>query len=315
MSFRLDPRLPLSSEVQRIASEETDKIAARLESARKKPDTGLHDARKRIKALRALLNLVRPGNEAICRAEIDRFGDISSSISAPRQASALIETIDRLRDEFPDEADAAGLAAIRTMLVRHRTDVAYGGAGLGAVLDAAIAACRAGAAQLGKLVLPDSLDEIADVLAEGARATLRRARKALKRARKRGLAEDFHELRKAVKSHAEHLALLDQMWPDPVEARRERADALAESLGNLHDVVVMRALIADRHAPFDGIEPKHMDGLLKRSEKALRGISLAGAEELFEEKPRQAARKLAEAWRARLETEIAAPGLVPVGGK
>lgn len=309
MSFRLDPRRPLSSEARRIASEETDKIAARLESARKKPDTGLHDARKRIKALRALLSLVRPGDEATCRAEIDRFGDISNSISAPRQASALIETIDRLRDDFPDEADAAGLGAIRTMLVRHRTEVAYGGAGLGAVLDTAIVACRAGAAQLGKLALPDAPDEVAAVVAEGARATLRRARKALKRARKRGLGEDFHELRKAVKSHAEHLALLDQMWPDPVDERRERADALAESLGNLHDVVVMQALIADQHAPFDGIEPKHMGGLLKRSEMALRGISLARAEELFEEKPRQVARKLADKCRAALE------GLVPVRGK
>ena len=117
MSFRIDPRLPLTSEVQRIAGEEIDKITAFLDSARDNPEKGLHNARKRIKALRALLRLVRPGDEAFCRAENDRFREMSQSIAGPRQASALIETIDRLIADFPENADAAGLAGIRAMLV------------------------------------------------------------------------------------------------------------------------------------------------------------------------------------------------------
>ena len=315
MSFRLDPRLPLTSEARRIAGEETQKIIAHLESARQDPETGLHDARKRIKALRALLRLVRPGDEALCRAENARFRDISMSIAGPRQATALIETVDRLIAEFPDEADAAGLAGIRAMLVDHRARGAHAPAALGAILDSAVAACRAGAAQLGTLSLPDLPEDAADVLAEGAKATLRQARKALKRARKRGLAEDFHELRKATKTHLEHLALLRKVWPGPVKARRERVDALGESLGNLHDVFVMQALIAARKPPFDGAEPKQMGRLLKRSEKALRKLCIAQAEELFEEKPGRAARKLAGQCRAKLSAGVATPEPACSGGK
>ena len=307
MSFRIDPLMPLTSEVRRIAGEEIDRIVTHLNTARDSPEKALHSARKRIKALRALLRLVRPGDEAFCRAENDRYRDISKSIAGPRQATALIETIDRLISEFPEEADAAGLAGIRAMLARHRTESAYGEAGMGAILDSAVAECQAGLAALETLSLPDLPEHAADVLADGALATLRRAGKALGHARERGEPDDFHDLRKAVKTHADHLSLLRKLWPSPVKPRRERVDALGESLGELHDVFVMRALIEARQAPFDGAEPKHLVRLLKRSEKALRKSCLSEAAELLEDKPRRTMRKLASKCRddlAMVDTEM-----------
>lgn len=306
MSFRIDPRLSLTSEARRLANEQAGKIVAHLEAARHSPETGLHDARKRIKSLRALLRLVRQGDEALCRAENARFRDISNSIAGARQASALIETVDRLIGDFPDEADAAGLAGIRAMLAHHRSHGAHAEAGLGAMLDAAIAESRAGAAHLETLSLPDLPEDATEVLTEGAKATLKQARRALERARKTGLAEDFHELRKATKTHAEHLLLLHKMWPRPDKARRERIDKLGQNLGTLHDVFVMQALIAAHQPPFDGAEPKQMGRLLRRSAKALRKICIAQAGELFEEKPGRAARKLARKCRAVLSAAVAA---------
>ncbi|WP_269930799.1 CHAD domain-containing protein [Aminobacter sp. HY435] len=307
MSFSIDPRLPLTAEVQRIGGEEIEKVVAFLDSARDSPEKGLHNARKRIKALRSLLRLVRPGDEAFCRAENDRFREMSKSIAGPRQATALIETIDRLIADFPEDADNAGLAGIRAMLARHRASIAYGEAGLGATLDAAVTECRAAVDALDTLSLPDNPDDAADILAEGALTTLRRARKGLELSRERGGAEDFHELRKAVKTHAAHLSLLRKLWPAPVRPRRERADLLGESLGELHDVLVMRALIEMRETPFDGAEPKHLVRLLKRSEKALRKLCIAGAEELFEDKSKRGARKLARTFRNDRAEDRATP--------
>ncbi|WP_406873444.1 CHAD domain-containing protein [Aminobacter sp. P9b] len=305
MSFRIDPRLTLTAEVRRIAGGEIDKIVAHLNVARDNPEKSLHSARKRIKALRALLRLVHPGDEAFCRAENNRYRDISLSIAGPRQATALIETIDRLIADFPEDADGAGLAGIRAMLARHRTETAYGQAGLGAVLDNAVAECQAGMVALEMLILPDHPENAADVLADGALATLRFARKALQQSRERGEPNDFHDLRKAVKTHAAHLALLRKLWPAPVKPRRERAEELGESLGELHDVFVMRALIEAREAPFDGPEPKQLVRLLRRAEKALRKLCLADATKLFEEKPRRAARKLAKKARQDLNDSMA----------
>ncbi|PWK70786.1 CHAD domain-containing protein [Aminobacter sp. AP02] len=297
MSFRIDPRLPLTQEVRRIAGDEIDKIVTHLDTARDNPEKALHSARKRIKALRALLHLVRPGDEAFCRAENDRYRAISRSISGPRQATALIETIDRLIAGFQEEAEPAGLAGIRAMLVRHRTERAYGETGLGAVLDSAVAECQAGRAAIQALSLPDLPENAADVLADGALATLRRARKALGHARERGEPDDFHDLRKAAKTHADHLSLLRKLWPSPVKPLRERVEALGESLGELHDIFVMRALVEAREAPFDSAEPKHLLRLLKRSERTLRKLCLADAAELFDDKPRRTVRKLASKCR------------------
>lgn len=305
MSFRIDPRLALTGEVRRIAGDEIEKIAAHLNTARDNPEKALHNARKRLKALRALLHLVRPGDEAFCRTENDRYRAISTSIAAPRQATALIETIDRLAEDFAEEADTAGLVAIRARLVRHRAQAGHGEAGLGVVLDMAIAECQAGFAALQVLALPDLPENAADVLADGALATLRRARKALQQSRERGEADDFHDLRKAVKRHAAHLSLLRKLWPSPVKPRRERAEALGESLGELHDVFVMRALIEAGEAPFDGQEPKYLVRLLKRSEKALRKLCLHDAAELFEDKPKRTARKLAKKVRDDLGESMA----------
>jgi hypothetical protein len=305
MSFRIDPRLALTGEVRRIAGEEIEKIAVYLNAARDSPEKALHNARKRLKALRALLHLVRPGDEAFCRAENDRYRAISASIAGPRQATALIETIDRLAEDFAEDANAAGLAAIRARLVRHRAQSAYGEAGLGAVLDDAVAECQAGFAALQALSLPDLPEHAADVLADGALATLRRARKALQQSRERGEADDFHDLRKAVKRHAAHLSLLRKLWPSPVKPRRERVEALGESLGELHDVFVMRQLIEAGEAPFDVPEPKHLVKLLKRSERALRKLCLTDAAELFDEKPKRTVRKLAKNVRDDLSESMA----------
>ncbi|TIT25585.1 MAG: CHAD domain-containing protein, partial [Mesorhizobium sp.] len=59
----------------------------------------------------------------------------------------------------------------------------------------------------------------------------------------RGEADDFHDLRKAAKTHSMHLSLLGRLWPTPIKSRRKAVDSLGERLGDLHDVFVMRALL------------------------------------------------------------------------
>ncbi|WP_292090159.1 CHAD domain-containing protein, partial [Mesorhizobium sp.] len=80
-------------------------------------------------------------------------------------------------------------------------------------------------------------------------SALRRAKKALDKASSRGEADDFHDLRKACKTHSMHLSLLGRLWPAPIKARRKAVDKLGERLGELHDVFVMRALLVAAGEP------------------------------------------------------------------
>lgn len=300
MSFRIDPRLPLTGEVRRILAEEVGKSLAHLDAARDNPEKALHKCRKRLKNVRALLRLVRSGDETFCKTENECYRHVSALLAGPREATALIETIDRLAASFPEQSAGGGLDPVRDRLVVRQHEM-HAGAGLDAAIGAATAACAEGLGHIDRLVLPDQPEQAADILADGARATLRRARKALDRAGSRGAADDFHDLRKAAKTHSMHLSLLGRLWPTPIKARRKAVDELGEQLGDLHDVFVMRALLDADGEPLGSPEDtKLLAKLLKHSEKSLRKACLADAAELFGDSPKRSTKKLARKVREDL---------------
>ncbi len=286
MSYRIDPGAPLTAEVRRILGEEVEAALGWLSKAGAEPDKALHECRKRLKAVRALIGLVRSGDKPLLTSENARFRQAARRLAPLREAGALIETVDRLVQAFPGEA--AVLAAIRAELVVHRDEVLAGA--VEPAVAAAADACRAGLDGLAGIALPDDAEAAADVLANGAARTLRKARDALRRAKARGDAEDFHQLRKAAKAHAMQLSLLKDYWPGPVKARRKAVAGLGESLGELHDVFVLRDLLPARFA--GGVPPgaAAVDRLCARSERALRRTCLKQASRLFEDSPKPIAR-------------------------
>ena len=294
MNFRIDPRLPLTGEVRRILAEEIAKALDHLDAARSRPEQGLHKCRKRLKSVRALLKLVHSGNETFCNIENECYRNVAGLLAEPREATALIETIDRLAASYPKQSADDGLSAVRDRLVERQHRLLHGAAGLDAAIEAATAACEEGIARIETLVLPDQPEQAADILAGGARKTLRRAKRALERAASRGKADDFHDLRKAAKAHGMHLSLLSRLWPTPIKVRRKAVEALGDRLGDLHDVLVMRALIeADDRPLGPPAETRLLNKLLKQSEKQLKKSCLAEAAQLFGDSPKRATRRLA----------------------
>ncbi|TIQ19166.1 MAG: CHAD domain-containing protein [Mesorhizobium sp.] len=312
MSYRIDPRLPLTGEVRRILAEEIGKALVHLDAARDRPEQALHKCRRRLKKIRALLRLVRPGDEIFCSTENHCYREVAALLAEPREATALIETIDRLAKNFPEQSAGGGLDAVRDTVVARQHEL-HDGAGLDAAIAAATAACEDGISRIDKLALPDQPEQAADVLAEGARITLRRAKKALDKAGSRGDADDFHDLRKAAKTHGMHLSLLGRLWPTPIKARRKAVDELGEKLGELHDVFVLRTLLDAGERPLGSAqETRLLSKLLRRSEKSLKKTCLVAAADLFGERPRRSTKKLARKARADLAAapheDASAPG-------
>lgn len=299
MSYRIEPSLPVTAEVRRIAADEIGKAIGDLAASRTDPEKGLHDCRKRLKKLRALFRLVRPGDEEFCRTENARYRDVARTLAGAREATALIETLDRLVKALPDQTAAGELDSVRSALLARRDALVRERTGLEETVNAAVEACEQGRAALAGLILPDDPEAAADVLADGAGKTLRRARRALDTAGKRGQPEDFHELRKCVKAHWMHVLLLHRFWPRPVKSRRKALDALGERLGELNDIFVMRRLIkSDGEALGSKEQLKLLGQLMKRSEKALRRQCLREAELLFGEARKPIVRKIADRYQA-----------------
>jgi CHAD domain-containing protein len=157
--------------------------------------------------------------------------------------------------------------------------------------------------------LPDHPEAAADILADGVRATIKRARKALDHAKERGEPTDFHDLRKAVKAHAKHLALMKKFWPSPVKPQLKALDALGERLGELHDIFVLRALSEEEGQPLGSrAETRILDRLTRRSERKLRKLCLTEASELFRDGPKRAAKKIVRKVRHDLAEQQTAAG-------
>ncbi|MDN2566451.1 CHAD domain-containing protein [Aquibium sp. A9E412] len=312
MSYRIDPRLPLAAEIGRIASEEARAAIALLAVAAEGGAPDLHATRKRLKKLRGLLRLVRDGDPCFYATENARYRDVAASLSAARDAGALVETADRFLRDFPEAAQPLG--RLRAALAeRHAT--AEADADLRAAVRAAVTRLEAGLRALEHLSLPQEPEAAAHVLRAGLERTLRRARRQIAAARRQKSAEPLHELRKSVKHHWMHVGLCRAAWPGSAGKQRTRLKALGERLGELNDIDVLRAALEREDTALvaaDDLATVH--ALLARQEKALRKRCLAGARRLFDEKPAKRAARVARRYRKAARRAAGKPRLAPPVG-
>ncbi|MGE0502771.1 MAG: CHAD domain-containing protein [Rhizobiaceae bacterium] len=295
MSARLAPGEPLEAAARRLLAEEIAPIGEALDLARTEPSEGVHEARRRFKRIRAVLGLLRAANEDFFIVENARYRDLSRTLAPAREAAALVETLDRLAEDEPEAAEA--LSGLREQLTARRPK--GGDARLVVALDNARAWCDAGAVAASRFSPALDAPGDADVVAAGVARPLRRASRALARLRRHATAEDFHDMRKAVKAHAAHVSVLADLWPGGAKERRKHAGRLSDRLGELNDVHVLRHLVMTRSEPPGGLAgAAWLTKLLARAEKANAREALAIARKLFDQKPRIVGASLADAVRA-----------------
>lgn len=295
MSAQLDANLPLANDAMRLLRQDVHLALDHLAQAYAEPEEHLHKCRRRLKAVRALLRLVRPGDGAFFEAENTRYRDVAASLAGPREATALIETIDRLAGAYPRHADL--YAGIRAVFVERRAAAMSDITAFASVIEAATETCRQGLLRVGALTLPADPNASAAIVVDGVRTGLERARKALARAGSRGKEEDFHDLRKAVKVHAAQFNLLGRLWPD--KARYKALDRLGSKLGDLNDLAVLEAMLAkDGEALAITSEARAAVGKdLQREGKRLRKECLAAAAVLFDKDWKRKLAKLTDKLR------------------
>lgn len=294
MSEAIDPARPLAEEFRRIASSLIDKAVASLSGPDADPASGPHEARKSIKDMRALLRLVRGADKAFFQRENGRYRDIAQSLAGVRGAAALVETMDRLVADFPDEIEAGGgLSSIRARLIDER-DRAVGGQGsFAAIATEATARLLAAREALADLSLPTRAEESAMLLAAGTERTIRKAERMRRRAGNSGDPADFHELRKAVKHHWAHLRLLANAWPKHGRRRVKAMKRLGNRLGELHDIDVLNQLVqADGNSFGPAGELKLLNAIMEAKEHALERKALKSAKRQFRGEHKRLARKL-----------------------
>ena len=293
MSFMIDPSRPLNSEISRIIREECNRAITELSDTKSDRHEALHEIRKGLKRIRALLRLIRAGDRAFSKAENARYREIAARLSHARDAGALVETVDRLAN-----GDAAGLAALRDGLAERRDRIVGEGDDSAEMIAGVLARFHVGIKAAGSVNLADDRKKAAQILASGLERNLRHAWKSIRRAEKHGGPEDFHELRKAAKDHAMHLELAALVWPGRTTKRLSAAKKLGDKLGELNDIAVMRHVLETEGAEIaPETEIQSLQRRMKKKQKSLSRTCLANARRLFDISPGKVAKKVALNYR------------------
>ncbi len=322
--FGLNASEPPGAGLRRIALGQIDvALDALRDETAGSPAKRVHEARKALKRLRALLRLLEDElGERAYERESAVVRDVGARLSRARDAEVLLATLEGLIARHPSElGQRRGVRRLRARLQHERDGVAEtalaDGAGDGAVAELLALRIRVATWQ------PADRDGIAAVepalgriYAKGRKRMRRAARASGARASGRRL----HEWRKRVKDlryAAEMLERAEDERPrgsgnggkrkrardSSAFARKtaERADDLGELLGEEHDLAVLAERVrSDARAgrAAGGVGPRARKALLKaiaRRRKRLRKRALHDGAKLYERKPKRFVRKMRRA--------------------
>jgi CHAD domain-containing protein len=259
-SFRIAPGEPVPDEVRRVArgriDHAIDELRGNSESSRAE---AVHEARKDMKKLRAVLRLMRGeiGDELYAH-ENACFRDTARQLSGVRDADVMILTLADLERRYGDLPGAA--RKLRPALVAHRFRVAAGSTR--PAVQTAIDTLTEARARVNDWPLDTDGFEAFE---EGLGRSYRRGRKAYSRAQELPSPENMHEWRKRVKDLWYHVSLLQEAWKPVMSALADEAHELSDRLGDEHDVSVLIEW-AHRHA-----------SALNGADPMLRGFDVIGA--------------------------------------
>jgi CHAD domain-containing protein len=294
-AFRLDPGAPVPDEVRRVAR---GRIEHALDELRGKSDStreeAVHEARKDMKKLRALLRLVRGElGERVYSAENVSFRDIARELAGVRDADVMLATLTDLERRY-GELPGAG-SKLRPALVAHRFR-----ASAGSLKPASAIAAERLAAALGRVGDWTLETDGFEAFEDGVGRVYRQGRRAFRAARKQPSAEHMHEWRKRVKDLWYHLLLLQDSWKPVLSALADEAHELSDRLGDEHDLTVLREWAHRHTAELNGDDPvlRGFDVLLQSRRSELQEDAFEYGARLYADKPSVFVARLEGWWEA-----------------
>ena len=292
MAYRLQHGETVPAAIQRIAHEQLEGAIDSL-SGKGNRDEGIHDARKRVKKVRALLRLVRSDLGDLFTEENVRLRDAGRGLSAFRDAAVVIETFDEVVEKRHEDLGKKSLDAIRHGLVLHKSR-AQRKANVKESLRSISSVLAASDKRVAKW--PLTADGFA-AIEPGIERAFRRGRAAMAEADRYPKPESFHEWRKRVKDLWYHVRLVEDMWSDVLGGYEKSLKELEDWLGTDHNMAVLRVQVT-AEPQFYG-KPEEIELLLRmigNREKDLRRNALEMGRQIYQESPGRFCKRLEKLW-------------------
>lgn len=239
-AFKRDESLPHA--VRQIARRQVKRTIDGLTAkGHRASATAIHDARKRLKRLRALLRLAREGlSSKARRRENATFRDAGRALSAARDATILVAALDALlKHEQVPRQHRSFQPLRRALLARRREANRHPDA---QEIRGIAKALRKARKHIDDWKLGDLTPH---ALRAGLRHTYADGRRAMGVALRRPESEPLHEWRKRTKDLWHHAELLADVWSVEMKGFDEQVHRLSDLLGDDHDLAVLRQTLSD----------------------------------------------------------------------
>ena len=233
MGYQLKRREPVDRGLARIKAALIDDAIAFCAGSDVARAERVHEARKSIKRLRALVRITGVARDGF---EEPYYRDAARALAGLREADAAFDVLSALLNDIGVDASC------RSALY----------AGLATALDRDVSEARAIDAFSHARDLLSAAREMNArrppgrgfrLLKPGLHRTLARVHRRFQQYRRHPAVPISHRLRKAVKYHRYQIELIEPCWTGPLLAYRQALDGWGECLGEAHDLAAVSACL------------------------------------------------------------------------
>jgi len=292
MSFRLNGDASIASEVRRVVLRQIEVAISELHTVGDpESDEAIHDARRRVKKIRAVMRLVQPVLNKAYRAVDRDLKNVSRMLAPVADGQGIIVTLEALAHRYRKVLPKKTVASIRAGL-RHRGARTDHEAEANGVIARAASTLRHERRLLQHWTIKgDGFGAIAPGLEESDR----RARQAMIVAWSKPKPAHYHSWRRFVKDHWFHVRLVEGRCGNHLIAYQRRLEALDGVLGEYHNVVLLReVLVSDGYLGRD--ETARCLRVVSRYQRVLRRHAELLGVRIYSEKPGRYVRHVGHLW-------------------
>lgn len=307
MAYRFKLNESFEEGFRRIALEQLDRAESQLRSPNKDRAVAVHETRKALKRMRALLRLVRPAlREHAFEKENAHLREIAAILSSERDRHVLLETINQLESTSGSAAKGAGQTLREILQTANGGDTPNVDA---AATQRALERLALAKNRFSQLKIMGSGFE---AIGPGLEASYRRGRRTFRAAYAEGSDDSFHEWRKWVQQHWRHMMLLSNAWPDYFAARVAESRGLSQILGDDHDLALLKAYIrAKSIGRIGSAQADIVEKLARRRQKQLRAAAQPMGARLYAGGARGLQRRMAQYWKSAVALKEQEPEEAP----
>ncbi len=224
----------ISNRLQEFALAQIDRAITYLTDAKLNPDEAIHETRRCLKRVRAILRLVKTELDAtVYDRDIVYLRNAGRQLAALRDAAVKGETLAALKKEFATQLPAGAWRELKKEIATAQLQSVQRKKKLRVTVTARLHTART---RIQKWAL--DFDGEA-VVSKGLRKAYQRGGRAMELALQEPTADNFHEWRKQVNHLRHQLQILQNLELGKVKAALSEFKSLAEILGHKNDLAVL----------------------------------------------------------------------------